>query len=215
MSGRLPSAELERLADAVCRTDTDLGAEERRMTRAVYALLAAGEPVTAETLAAAAGTPPARAAAFLDRQPHVERDDTGAVTGFGGLSLRPTPHRLVVDGRVRYAWCAWDSLFLPVVLATPVDVFSRCPPTGRPVTLRVAPTGILHRDPRTLVVSFIHPRAVDRADLGATFCGLVHFFADPDAASRWAAQNAGRLVLDPDDAFALGQRLIGERCGPC
>ena len=41
----------------------------------------------------------------------------------------------------------------------------------------------------------------------------MHFLADPTAAEHWTREGAARLVLDLDDAFALGRRMIGERCG--
>lgn len=215
MANRLLSEELNRLFDAVCGTTTIPCADERHAARAVYAMLRAGQPVTAAGLAAAVGWDHSRTQEFLDRLPDVERDDDGAVDGFGGLTLRPTAHRIVIGGQVRYAWCAWDTLFLPVALGVEVEVASRCPQTGRPIALRVAPTGVLEREPNSLVVTFLQPDAVDATDLRGSFCGAVHFLADAIAATHWNAQASDRLVLDPDDAFELGRHMILERCGPC
>ncbi len=35
---------------------------------------------------------------------------------YWGLAIAETKHRLEVDGRALYTWCAWDSLFLPEIL---------------------------------------------------------------------------------------------------
>jgi alkylmercury lyase len=210
---RLPRAELERLGDAVCASQPSVGADGRAAARATYRLLGTGAAVTADALAAVLGWEPARAARALERLPNVDLDGDGAVIGFGGLTLRPTPHRLVVDGHVRYAWCAWDTLFLPVALDAEVEVTSRCPHTGRPVSLTVGPTGVRHRDPEGVVVSFVQPEAVDTDDVRGSFCGGVNFLADAIAGEHWTRQVADSLVLDLDDAFELGRRMILERCG--
>ena len=213
MTDQLTPEEAQRLFDAVCGTATP-SPDEQAATRAVYALLAGGEPVTPARLAAALDWDPARSHAMLERLPNTEHDEAGAIVGFGGLTLQPTGHRLTVNGQIRYAWCAWDTLFLPVALNTTIDVASDCPQTGRPVALTVTPAGIAERDPDTLVVSFLQPAAVDTTDLRASFCTAVHFLADPATADEWTAHNATRLVLDPDTAFDLSQRMIHHRCGP-
>lgn len=215
MTQNLVSDALDRLFDAVCGSETAPDPDERAALRATYAILREGDPVTPPRLATAMGWRAARAKALLERLPNVERDDRDRVIGFGGLTLHPTPHKIIVDGQLRYAWCAWDTLFLPVALDRVIDVSSRCAHTAQPVTLTVAPTGILHRRPPGVVLSFLQPEAIDPADLRSSFCGEVRFLAEAAAAERWRAQAFGRLVLDLDDAFGLGQRLILRRCGPC
>jgi alkylmercury lyase len=211
---RLSRDQLERLGDAVCGSQPSLGGDGRQAAGAVYRILGAGRPVTAARLAAALGWEHARAERMLGRLPNVDLDADGAVVGFGGLTLRPTPHRIMFHGQVRYAWCAWDTLFLPVALDGEVEVTARCPQTGRTVTLTVAPTGVRHREPDGVVVSFVQPDAVDAGDLRGSLCGAVHFLADATAAGDWARQAADSLVLDLDDAFELGRRMILERCDP-
>jgi alkylmercury lyase len=58
-------------------------------------------------------------------------DEQGHVIGFLGLSIRPMPHRLTVTGRTLYAWCAFDTLFLPELLGAAAEVESRCPSIRR------------------------------------------------------------------------------------
>ncbi|WP_165492155.1 organomercurial lyase [Egibacter rhizosphaerae] len=212
MGSALDPDATNRLFDAVCGTATP-STEERAAIRAVYASLRDGEPVTVPRLATTVEWDEARAHELLARLPNVERDATGAVIGFGGLTLRPTGHEITIEGATRYAWCAWDTLFLPAAIDREVTVASRCPVTAEPVTLRIAPTGILDRDPPEVVLSFLSPERIDPDDLRASFCGAVHFLVDSSAAEAWCAERDDRLVLELDDAHELGRELIQRRCG--
>lgn len=213
MAERLDAAGRDRLFDAVRPLGAAFDDDERRAARAVYRLLVDGCPVTARAVAAATGWHPRRAGRFIDDLPHAEHDDQGRVVGFGGLTLRRTAHRVVVDGAVRYAWCAWDTLFLPIALDADVKVTSTCPQTGREVVLTVGPSGVVERDPATAVLSFVRPDGDAAADLHGGFCALIHFFTDDDAATAWTAGVPGTFPLDLDDAFDLGRRCIHDRYG--
>lgn len=183
--------------------------QERRAARAVYRQLAAGRTATAAGVADAAGWDRARAARFLDELPRAERDDRGRVVGFGGLTLRQTSHRVVIGEAVRHAWCAWDALFLPIVLDATIEVTSTCPATDVAISLTVDPHGVVDRDPDTAVMSFVEPDGTD--DVRGSFCALVHLFANCQAAAGWTGQVPGTFVLDLDDAFELGRRCILDR----
>jgi alkylmercury lyase len=213
MAKRLSSAGLDHLVDAVTGSDAITGAREPHAVRALYRLLGFdGRPVSAGRLAAAVGWDEARGRAFLDELPNAERDADGSVVGFGGLTLRPTPHEMVVAGQVRHTWCAWDTLFLPVALAVTVEVRSRCPQTGRAVVLTVTPAGVQRCVPDEVVLGFVHPDAIDAGDLRGSFCGHVDFLVGQAAAERHREAGASRLVLDLEDAFELGRRMIANRC---
>ena len=103
-------------------------------------LLAEGEPVEIERLAAASGWPPDAVQAALDEQTSAERDDRARLVGLA-LTLRPTRHRFTVDARTLYAWCASDTLMFPVILGRPGVVESTCPQTGRPIRIELTPAG--------------------------------------------------------------------------
>lgn len=57
--------------------------------------------------------------------------------GFAGLSVREMDHSLELDGRRVWTWCAWDTLFLPELIDAEANVSSRCPVTGKEITLAV------------------------------------------------------------------------------
>src|SRR2546422_647848 len=93
--------------------------EDQRVAVTLYRELAKGQPVDAAQLGRALGVAPAEARGFLNRdsiKAFVYPDDKGRVLGFGGLAAAPMHHRLEVDGRTMWTWCAWDSLFIPEIL---------------------------------------------------------------------------------------------------
>src|SRR5437879_5369419 len=96
----------------------------------LYRELAKGQPVDAAQLGRALGVAPAEARGFLNRDSikvFIYRDDEGRVLGFGGLAAAPMHHRLEVDGRTLWTWCAWDSLFIPEILGKRARVVSPDP----------------------------------------------------------------------------------------
>ena len=195
---------LRALADDLAGTFP--GADDAPLARALLALLARGEPVTHEQLAAETNRPAAEVKAALASWPNVHRDGRDAVIAFSGLSLRPTKHRFDVGGRELFTWCAWDTLFLPALLEQPADVRSTCPLTRMPVRLRVDPAGIADAEPADLRVSFPALASASTADIVESFCCHVHFLAAPDAAQRWLGEHPGGRVLDRHDAHEIGRR---------
>src|SRR5438034_10661042 len=109
---------------------------------------------------------------------------------YWGLALPDMGHRLLVDGRTLYTWCAWDSLFIPAILQRTAQVESQCPETGQDIRLTVSPNGVEELRPSGVVMSFLNPNAVKvREDVIVHFCHYVHFFSSSDASSRWTAKN--------------------------
>lgn len=199
---------------AFSQEEQDVGAE-------VYRQIVAGKPIPVEQLAKALGTSADEVRRVLDKwSPY---DDEGHVSGLWGITLRPTTHRLTVDGSTLYAYCAWDTLFLPELLGKSVEVESQCPETGEPVRLFITPNGIERVEPETAVVSFLTPDLSDLAesfecattcDEGrevrdraiASFCHFIFFFRRPEAAVAWTERHPGTFVLSLEDAFELGRR---------
>jgi alkylmercury lyase len=162
--------------------------------------LATGKPVSPAALAVAAGRDETEVAAALARWPTVQLDEQLRVVAFSGLSLAPTAHRFGVAGEQLYAWCAWDTLFLPVMLGRPADVASRCPVTGAEVRLTVLPDGVRSLEPQELSVSFPQPAAASPTDITGSFCCHVHFLAGRAAAERWSSDQPDGRVLPLEDA---------------
>jgi alkylmercury lyase len=169
-------------------------------------LLARGKPASSEEIAAASGKSLEEVRAALEWFPSAEWDEQGRVVGLC-LTLQLTPHRLEVEGRTLFAWCALDALLFPVVLGRPASIESPCRGTGDPVHIEVTSAGIEMVEPPSAVVSIVAAR--DLANFRSISCNNTHFFSSPEAASRWLEKHPEATILPAEDAFWLG-RLIAE-----
>ena len=206
---------LEALAEAVAEAEPYLDEPSRRVALATYRRLAEGTPAPVEDVAERAGEAVQLTGHLLGSWPGVFRDNRGDVVGFWGLTigkLVPT-HTLEVEGRRLFAWCAWDTLFLPGVLAAEVHVESTCPETKETISLLVRPDGVAETSHPQAVVSFLLPSTAFDADVIQSFCHFVHFFASREAGEAWTAEHSGTFLLSLEDAFELG-RLVNARNFP-
>lgn len=205
---------LEELASQLVDAMPDLDDEGRRIASACYRLLANGRPVEVADIAARAGVAQAKVQATLSDWHWVFTDDDGRLIGFWGLALPEMAHRFEVDGHTLYAWCAWDTLFLPPILQRTAQVTSTCPSTGTAIRLTVDPDrGVVDADPPATVLSFLRPDRPFDEDVVASFCHYVHFFASPDAARDWTEEHPGTFVLDLDEGFRLGLAHVAHQAG--
>jgi len=169
-------------------------------------LLAGSKPALPEGIAAASGKSPEEVRAALGRFPGAEWDERGRVVGLG-LTLQLTPHRLKLEGRTLFAWCALDALLFPVLLGRQASIESPCRDTGDPMHIEVSPAGIEMVEPPSAVVSIVAAR--DVANIRSVGCDNTHFFTSPEAASRWLEKHPEATILSAEEAFRLG-RLIAE-----
>jgi alkylmercury lyase len=208
---RTEQDRLEALASAVANAAPDLDEEQQRIALAVYLRLAEGSPAPATEVAERVGLTAERVEELLAAWPGVFRDEGGSVIGFWGLAIsRLSPmHRLQVDGRELFAWCAWDTLFLPGILAATAHVESACPTTGETISLVVSPESVVEASHPGAVVSFLLPERDFDADVIQSFCHFVHFFASSEAGEAWTAEHPGTFVLSLEEAFELGRLVNG------
>jgi alkylmercury lyase len=206
---RREAERLDSLALAVAKAVPDFDEEQQRIAVAVYRRLAEGTPAPASDVAERAETSVQTVKELLATWPGVFLDSQKQVVGFWGLTihkLSPT-HRLHLSGRELFAWCAWDTLFLPGILAATLDVQSVCPTTGETISLVVAPSGVVETSHPDAVVSFLLPDRDFDTDVIQSFCHFVYFFASAEAGEAWTAQYPGTFLLSLQDAFDLGQRV--------
>ncbi len=195
---------------------------ERRLAGALFRLLAEGEPVDEARLAGAAGRPVEEVSATLAGPafaPLLYRDGGGRIVGFSGLGLAElgeSVHRLDVDGRELYAWCAGDALFLPAALGREVRVESRSPRRGERISLTVSPDGYRDIDPPEAVMSMLTPeevaaRTARGEDVISSLCHFLFFFASKESASEWTAEHPGTVTFPIEEGFELGRRWIAHK----
>jgi alkylmercury lyase len=169
-------------------------------------LLADGEPVALEQLAAAAGWSVDDVQAALRAQNIAERDEQGRLVGLA-LTLRPTTHRLTFDGRILFTWCASDTLMVPVMLGRSAVVDSTCPQTAQPIRIELTPDVVERIDPPDAVMSAVRP-AGQVADVRSATCNHGHFFSLIAAAAPWADAHPDGHLYPVEEAFQLDREVI-------
>ncbi len=204
---------IDELARAINDANAELDADERRLALAVYELLAAGEPVSTVELATHIERDEEWVRDRLDDWSGVFRDDEGRVVGFWGLAVGEMPHRLDVNGRTLYTWCAFDPLFIAPLLRTTGRVTSTCPVSGTTITLTVDENGVRDVEPPQAVLSFLKPEDGLGDDIIERFCHYVHLFASEDTAETWVSEHPGTFTLSIADGYELGRRTLGRLSG--
>ena len=199
------------LADQLSCCAQDVSERERPVQLALFRLLAEGRPVEPTRLAAETAVPAADVVEWLGRWWEVQTDE-GRVVAFQGLSVVEAPHRLMLDGRTLYTWCAWDTLFLPELIGRPAEIESTCPTTGATVSLGVGPDGPSELSPPGAVMSFIDPGGSFEHVI-QTFCRFVHFFASAEAAAQWTDGHPGTYVMPIEDGYEIGRRTNAAQWG--
>lgn len=180
---------------------------EQALAREIYRALLAGNAPSIAELTDRLDTDPERLSETLYSWPGVYFDDTQRIAGFWGLALPETPHHITIGDTTIHAWCAFDPLFILPLACTTGAVASRCPVTGTPIELTVTPQGIRDLTPAETVVSMLTPSSPFDADIRATFCHYVLFFASPEAGQTWTAAHPDTVLLPVADAFDLAQRV--------
>lgn len=196
----------EQAWSALRRYFPSLSATEQQLSIALYWVLARGRAITIDSLALAAGLETGEVTKMLSHWPGLYRDARGRVTGYWGMSILETPHRIAFGQYSAYACCAWDALFIPHVLGVAARVQSRCALTGAPIALDVGAQGAaaVGEPP---VLSFIGPRSSDaQAEVARKLARFVHFFSSPDAACEWIARHPGTSLMTLDAAWDLARR---------
>ncbi len=202
--------DLEELAAGIVSALPALDAFEQRLSLELYRLLSGGQPVPRALLAERLEAPVGTVGRILDAWPGVFWDSEQRVVGYWGLAIATayaSPHQLTIDGIKLSAWCAWDTLFLPHLLAKPAQVESKSPGVGHVVELVVTPARVEHAEPEDVHVSFLMPEAAGvQKDIVTTFCHFVHFFPSKTEGDAWATRHPGTFILSVDEAHAVAVR---------
>lgn len=181
-----------------------------RLLIKVMRAVAEGHPVTGEQvsgLVAEIGIDEEKAEEFL--RAVTERDDDDSIIGIVGLSQNPNwAHRFEVNGNSLRTWCAWDTLFIPLLLNDTAKVESESPVSKQTIRVTVSPDGVMETSPREAVVSVV---VLENGPVGsveeawAKFCHQVYFFASRQEAEEWSAERDDIAILTVDEAFELGR----------
>ncbi len=128
-------------------------------------LVTTARPTRPEAIAEAAGIPEERVREIL--ADHAERglvyfDQDGGIPSMWaatvpGTAIPEAPHRVEVEGRTVFAWCALDPMYFVDDFGITARISSTCPVTGREISLVAAPDGLRDVSPEGAVVSLILP----------------------------------------------------------
>ena len=188
----------------------DNPAEMQILSLEIFRQLALGQPALGAVLGLSEAVIGERLQSYAPSV--IDFDAAGAITGFSGLTTRETRHRFEIDGRTLYAWCAFDTMFLPEILGRAAAVRSTCPATDRLISLTIDADGVRGASPETAVISMINPSAEEaRADTRGAFCGYVNYFASASAYDSWAKDHPGATFLTLEDAHAKGRERNANR----
>ena len=179
--------------------ELDLNGSEK-----VYAHLLKGESLPVKLFAELLGVDADEAEKVLAS--YGEVNDQGQVTGFLGLSLVPTRHKIMVNGKTLYTWCAADTFLLPQFLSFSALVESKDPVNDQLIQLSVNEGLIEWTDPVPLYISWVEK--ADRCDIRQSFCGRSHFFGSQETASKWLSTNDNARITNVEEfsTFSRGGR---------
>lgn len=200
------SSIVDKITAQVLEVFPSLEPDARRVAVHLYRLLAKGGAVSQEELAQAAEVSAERVNEILANWPAVYFEED-KIIGFWGLTPRPlSKHLLKFDGRTAYAWCAWDTLFIPEIIGQTVKVESTDPQTEAVVRLTVTPDEVKNVSPAGSVMSMMTLTADMTEDIVAKFCDYVYFFPSEEAGKQWVAKNPGTSLMSIEDSFELAKR---------
>ncbi len=191
----------------------DFGPDNSRLLIKVMRAIDTGRPVTGEHVnqfVTEIGMAHDEADQFLRAK--TERDDDDHIVGILGLSLNDSPHRFTVSGTQMSTWCAFDTLYLPVVLQQTATIEAPSQLSKEPVRLTVSPTGVQDTTPAGAVLTMV---IIDpgKTDMGSTkaiwgsFCHHVFFFASRQEAEQWAAGRDDIEILSVQEGFEVGTQM--------
>ena len=203
MQRPLLEAIAERLAE-------QLQCEHEELCLPILHQVTRGKPIEKAALAATLHMSQGELEQRLLHLPDTEFDEQGNILGWG-VTLVPTRHRLQIDGKSLYTWCAFDTVLFPPSLRAEARVQSTCPVTDHSITFVATPEGtIKNLVPASSVMSLIIP--AERSEcVRATFCEQSLFFESEQAASTWLAVHPEAILLSIAEAAVVGKRVAASR----
>ncbi|MFY0654383.1 MAG: organomercurial lyase [Cyclobacteriaceae bacterium] len=130
-----------------------------------------------------------------------EIDQQGQIAGFLGISLFETKHKMFVNGKVIYTWCAADTLLFPKFLDFSAKVTSEDPISGELVELSVNGDYLEWTNPVPLYISWMEK--ADSCDIRNSFCYHSYFFSSQDTANKWLKENPSGKISKAEDFFSF------------
>lgn len=204
------SAHLEGIARALLQT-SNTPSSQRPVRKLLTRLLLEGHPVALAQLARAMHASVEEITAVLQAIPELEYDERGDIVG-KGLTLIPTAHQFHVNHHPLFTWCAWDTLYFPVLLKVSAQVISQCAVTASTIRFTATPEQIDGLDSQAAMISLvINDATACSTNVREAFCCYSHFFASPQAAASWQQAHPSALLLSVEEAYQVGKFVVQAR----
>lgn len=203
--------DTEKLSDFFIDAFPKMNREEQLLARTIYQQLARGKPLPLKSLEGMLNQAVEVIKQKLTQWGSVFYNNTGEIIGFLAITVDETHHRMQINGITSYAWCAWDTLFIPELVGATAQVTSSCATTNEPITLTVTPQGIRSAQPDVWLSFLLPDEKAVQENVTTSFCCHVHFFSSRAAGEAWTAQNEGTFLLTLDDAFKVGKKVNAAR----
>lgn len=203
---------VDELWEAAARRFPVLSPEEQRAGIGLLRELARGEPLAIAQVAQALGISVGAVEALVREstlRPLIHTGKEGRIVGFHGLIVAPTHHKLTVNSRTLWTWCAWDSLFIPELLGESAEIESPDPETNQLIRLTVSSAGVEAVEPSGIAMSMMRLDAweLTSADrIMASACHFIFFFASRASGERWQTKHPETVLVSLDEAFAFAKR---------
>ena len=137
----------------------------------------------------------------LVQRGRAEVDADGVLVGVHGLTGRPTRHRFVHAGRLRYTWCAFDCVGIPAAMSLDAIASSKCPTCGGQLTVELR-DGEASQE----AVALWLPTPERTSDLIKDFCASADLYCSTDhLRHRIDVHGDHGRVVPLDEALALGR----------
>jgi alkylmercury lyase len=135
-----------------------------------------------------------------------EIDSQGDLVG-GVLSLNPTDHRISMDGKQLYAWCAYDAIYAPGVVGQTAHIDSKDPVTGEPITMTITPDGVADVRPEGSVISVVGAKTDPRGGPDSPRCSQMLFFGSRETAYQWLQGRSDISILTFEEVFEIARQF--------
>ncbi|MFQ5967920.1 MAG: organomercurial lyase [Acidimicrobiia bacterium] len=144
-------------------------------------------------------------------------NDNGDFIGMA-LTLKPTRHRIRINGNDLYAWCSLDTILLPGVLETTGEIESTDTVTGGTIRLTVTADEVVEVDPPSAVTSVFVPgrnpteTGDDQPVVGpqSEVCSSMLFFTSREIAEQALENLPNIAILTAEEAFDLARQTWTE-----
>ncbi len=129
--------------------------DEVAVMRQAFQRILRGRPARCAEVASALGMPVSAVEAIVarlgERGTMSVDAETGEIVGARGLSLRPTPNRLLVNDQPLYTFCAVDAVGIPAGLEVDARVESHCHACGAPLVVTLTKDDVIQAPSGTVV----------------------------------------------------------------